>query len=115
MKAAVPASAARIEIQELPIRAGIRKAARGSRVMLLGLATSPATFVPFSLVCGGISIEPSLIYDHLADFARSISLVANETLQPPIVVSDTVQFESIGRTLELASNGGAGKNHAIIG
>ncbi len=62
MKAAVPASAARIAIQELPIRAG------------------------------------------------------NETLlQPPIVVSDTVQFESIGRTLELASNGGAGKNHAIIG
>ncbi len=61
MKAAVPASAARIEIQELPIRAG------------------------------------------------------NETLQPPIVVGDTVQFESIGRTLELASNGGAGKNHAIIG
>jgi 2-desacetyl-2-hydroxyethyl bacteriochlorophyllide A dehydrogenase len=92
----------------------IRNAPRGSRVLLLGLATSPATFVPFNLVRQGISIEPSLIYDHPVDFARSISLVANGTLQPSIIVSDTFQFDSIGRALELASNGGAGKIHTII-
>ncbi len=92
----------------------ICNAPRGSRVLLLGLATSPATFVPFNLVRQGISIEPSLIYDHPVDFARSISLVANGTLQPSIIVSDTFQFDSIGRALELASNGGAGKIHTII-
>jgi L-iditol 2-dehydrogenase len=96
------------------VELSIRNAPRGSRVVLLGLATSPAEFVPFHLVRQGISIEPSLIYDHPADFARSISLVANGTLQPSIVVSDTFQFDSIGRALELASNGGAGKIHTII-
>lgn len=92
----------------------IRNAPRGSRVLLLGLAKEPSTFVPFDLVRQGISIEPSLIYDHPVDFARSISLVANGTLQPSIIVSDTFQFDSIGRALELASNGGAGKIHTII-
>jgi threonine dehydrogenase-like Zn-dependent dehydrogenase len=96
------------------VELSIRNAPRGSRVLLLGLAMSPATFVPFNLVRQGISIEPCLIYDHPADFARSISLVANETLQPSIIVSDTFQFDSIGRALELASNGGAGKIHTII-
>jgi threonine dehydrogenase-like Zn-dependent dehydrogenase len=93
----------------------IRNAPRGSRVVLLGLASSPASFVPLDLVRRGVSIEPSLIYDHPADFARSISLVANGTLQPSIIVSDTFPFDSIGQALELASNGGAGKIHTIIG
>jgi len=97
------------------VELSIRNAPRGSRVVLLGLATSPASFVPFSLVREGISIEPSLIYDHPADFARSIALVASGTLQPSAIVSDTFQFESIGRALELASNGRAGKIHTIIG
>ena len=97
------------------VELSIRNAPRGSRVILLGLATSPSTFVPFDLVRRGISIEPSLIYDHPADFARSISLVANGTLKPSLIVSDTFQFDSIGRALELASNGGAGKIHTLIG
>jgi 2-desacetyl-2-hydroxyethyl bacteriochlorophyllide A dehydrogenase len=96
------------------VELSIGNAPRGSRVLLLGLATSPATFVPFNLVRQGISIEPCLIYDHPVDFARSISLVANGTLQPSVVVSDTFQFDWIGRALELASNGGAGKIHTII-
>jgi len=97
------------------VELSIRNAPRGSRVVLLGLSSSPASFVPLSLVREGISIEPSLIYDHPADFARSIALVASGTLQPSIVVSDTFQFDSIGRALELASNGGAGKIHTTIG
>jgi len=96
------------------VELSIRNAPRGSRVVLLGLATSPASFVPLSLVRDGISIEPSLIYDHPADFARSIALVAGGTLQPSIVVSDTFPFDSIGRALELASNGEAGKIHTLI-
>lgn len=96
------------------VELSIRNAPRGSRVLLLGLASSPATFVPFNVVRQGISIEPSLIYDHPADFARSISLVANGTLQPSTIVSDTFQFDSIGRALQVASNGGAGKIHTII-
>ena len=87
---------------------------RGGKVVLLGLASSSASFVPLRLVREGIRIEPSLIYDHPADFARAIALVAGGTLQPSCIVSDTLEFESIGRALELASTGHAGKIHAIV-
>ncbi len=87
---------------------------RGGRVVLLGLSTSPASFIPLRLVREGIRIEPSLIYDHPSDFARSISLVASGILQPSCVVSDTVQFDSIGHALELASTGQSAKIHVVI-
>ena len=86
-------------------------APRGSTVVLLGLSTSPASFVPLRVVREGIRIEPSLIYDHPADFASSIGLVAARTLQPSQIVTDTLPFDSIGRALELASTGKSGKIH----
>lgn len=87
----------------------IASAPRGSRVLLLGLATHPASFVPLRLVREGIRIEPSLIYDHPSDFARTIALVANGTLRPSKVVGATLPLDSIRGAMELASEGQTGK------
>jgi threonine dehydrogenase-like Zn-dependent dehydrogenase len=96
------------------VELALKAAPRGSQVVLLGLATSSASFVPLRLVREGIRIEPSLIYDHPSDFARSIALVASGVLQPSCIVSDTFQFDSIGHALELACTGHAGKIHTVI-
>jgi hypothetical protein len=38
-------------------------------VVLLGLPSTPASFLPMRLVREGIDIRTSMIYDHPADFA----------------------------------------------
>ena len=96
------------------VEMALNSAPRGSKVVLLGLSSSRASCVPLRLVSAGIRIEPSLIYDHPADFAHAIALVAAGTLQPSCIVSDTLKFEAIGQAMELASTGHAGKIHAII-
>ncbi len=87
----------------------IGSAPRGSKVMLLGLSNEPAGFVPLRLVREGVRIEPSLIYDHPADFAETIRLVAEGTLKPSAIVTDTFAFDAIGHALDVASAGQAGK------
>lgn len=87
----------------------IGAAPRGSKVLLLGLSTAPASFVPLRLVREGVCIEPSLIYDHPADFELAIRLVADGTLSPSTIVTDTFPFASIGRALDAATTGQAGK------
>jgi L-iditol 2-dehydrogenase len=96
------------------VESALSAAPRGSRVIILGLASSPANFLPIRLVREGIRIEGSLIYDHPSDFARSISLVASGVLSPSLIVSDTFQFSSIADAMQLASTGHAGKIHAVI-
>ncbi len=91
------------------VELAIGSAPRGSRVLLLGLATSPASFLPLRLVREGVRIEPSLIYDHPADFARTIALVAGGKLHPARVVSETFPLESIAAAMERASSGLSGK------
>jgi L-iditol 2-dehydrogenase len=89
----------------------IAAAPRGSKVLLLGLSAVPASFVPLRLVREGVRIEPSLIYDHPADFESAIRLVAEGTLSPATIVTDTFPFASIGRALDVASTGRSGKVH----
>lgn len=93
----------------------IGMAPRGSTVMILGLDTAPASFVPLRLVREGIRIEPSLIYDHPADFAKAIALVADKTLTPSSIVTDTLPFASLSRAMEMASSGTSGKVHVQFG
>ena len=87
----------------------LESAPRGATAMLLGLSSTPAKFSPFRLVREGIRIEPSLIYDHPQDFARTIELVARGELRPSRIVSDTFAFGQIAEALELAATGRAGK------
>ncbi len=96
------------------VERSIASAPRGSTVVLLGLSSAPASFVPLRLVREGIRIEPSLIYDHPADFEATIRMVADGTLSPSRIVTDTLPFESVGRALEMASTGKAGKIHVVF-
>lgn len=96
------------------VELALSAAPRGSQVMLLGLSSAPATFVPLRMVREGIRIEPSMIYDHPTDFARSIALVANGTLHPSCIVTHTIPFNSIGSALKIASTGQSGKVHTVM-
>lgn len=93
------------------VELALRAAPRGARVMLLGLSSSPASFVPMRLVREGINLETSMIYDHPGDFAHVIDLVARGELHPARIVTHTLPLESIGEALTLAGRGGAGKIH----
>ena len=92
----------------------IQAAPRGSKVVLLGLSASPASFSPLRLVREGIRIEPSLIYDHPADFARALELVENGTLHPSGIAGDTFPFDSIAGAMEAASTGRSGKVSVVF-
>jgi 2-desacetyl-2-hydroxyethyl bacteriochlorophyllide A dehydrogenase len=91
------------------VELALQAAPRGSNVMLLGLSSKPASFVPVRIVREGINIHTSMIYDHPADFARAIDLVATGMLHPSQVVTHTYAFADIGKALEHAAAGKAGK------
>jgi L-iditol 2-dehydrogenase len=97
-------SAATVEI-------ALQSAPRGAQVVLLGLSSSPASFTPMRLVREGINIQTSMIYDHPADFAHAIDLVARGVLHPARIVTHTYSFESIHQALDFCSTGKAGKIH----
>ena len=63
------------------------------------------------LVREGINVCTSMIYDHPADFERTIELVAEGNLHPSCVVTDTFSFEAVAQALRLAGTGESGKIH----
>jgi L-iditol 2-dehydrogenase len=82
---------------------------RGGQVVMLGLSTSQASFVPLKLVREEIRVSGSIIYDHPTDFARTIALVEKKILSPKKIVSHTFPFNEISPALQLASTGEVGK------
>ncbi len=93
------------------VELALEAAPRGAQVVLLGLSSEPASFRSLRLVREGINIRTSMIYDHPADFTRSIEEVAQGLLHPGSIVTHTFSFSSIKDALELACTGGAGKIH----
>ena len=93
------------------VELALKSAPRGSQVILLGLASTPASFVPMRLVREGINIQTSMIYDHPADFEYVIDKVAKGVLCPSKIVTHTYSMDRIGEALEFARTGGAGKIH----
>ena len=51
------------------VNLALQAAPRGARLVLLGLSSLPAGFIPMRLVREGIDIRTSMIYDHPKDFA----------------------------------------------
>jgi len=96
------------------VELALSAAPRGSRVVLLGLPSSPASFSPMRLVREGIRVDTSMIYDHPADFQRTIDLVAGGALHPARVVTDTLPFTSIDQAFQLARTGQSGKIHVEL-
>jgi threonine dehydrogenase-like Zn-dependent dehydrogenase len=93
------------------VELALKAAPRGAQVILLGLASSPASFIPMRLVREGVNVMTSMIYDHPADFALAIDRVAMGLLRPACVVTNTYPFESVDRAIEHACTGKAGKIH----
>jgi L-iditol 2-dehydrogenase len=92
----------------------LKAAPRASQVILLGLSSEPANFVPLRFVREGIDIRTSMIYDHPKDFAHVIEQVARGALHPSCVVTHTYPLESLGRALAHAGTGEAGKIHITM-
>jgi len=99
------------ECAGVPATAELAMAAapRGADVVLLGLSSLPASFVPVRVVREGVNILTSMIYDHPADFARALALVASGRLRPSRVVTDTFPLAELGAALEKAATGASGK------
>jgi L-iditol 2-dehydrogenase len=93
------------------VELALQAAPRGAQVVLLGLSASPASFTPMRLVREGINIQTSMIYNHPADFAHAIDLVARGVLHPARVVTHTYSFDAIHQALDFSSTGKAGKVH----
>jgi 2-desacetyl-2-hydroxyethyl bacteriochlorophyllide A dehydrogenase len=82
---------------------------RGGQVVLLGLSSSQASFIPLKFVREGIRVSGSIIYDHPADFSRTIALVEEQVLSPKSIITHTFPFQEISHALRLASTGEGGK------
>ena len=82
---------------------------RGGQIILLGLSTARASFTPLKLVREEIRVSGSIIYDHPADFARTIALVERNVLSPGKIITHTFRFDQISQALQLASTGEVGK------
>jgi 2-desacetyl-2-hydroxyethyl bacteriochlorophyllide A dehydrogenase len=87
----------------------LASAPRGSEIILLGLATEEAKFVPLRFVREGLRLSGSLIYDHSTDFPLAISLVQRGILSPSKIVTDIVPFGQVDKAFERASSGAAAK------
>jgi len=96
------------------VELALQAAPRGAQVVLLGLASSPASFLPMRLVREGVNLRTSMIYDHPSDFTYVIDLVAKGSLRPSSVVTHTFPLEKLGEALQLGGTGRAGKIHITM-
>ena len=77
----------------------------GAEIVLLGLSDQEATFQPLKTVRQGISIVPSLIYQHPFDFQRVIQLIVSKTIEPQFIISSYASLQELPSALERASRG----------
>jgi L-iditol 2-dehydrogenase len=80
-------------------------APRGSEIVLVGLSGSLATFKPLKIAREGITIVPSIIYDHPFDFKRTIQLIASKIIRPSFIISRYMALNDIQSALEIAAKG----------
>ncbi|MBO0948051.1 zinc-dependent alcohol dehydrogenase [Fibrella forsythiae] len=78
---------------------------RGAEVVLVGLSTKEATFTPLKIAREGIHIVPSIVYDHPADFRRTIQLIASRVIRPSFVISSQMELDNLQQALEIAALG----------
>ena len=83
----------------------LEAAPTGAKVVIVGLAHEPVSFIPFDITRRGLNILTSIIYNHPADFSRTIELIASGTLQPSRVISRRCQFTQLPEALARAASG----------
>ena len=84
-------------------------APRGSEIVLVGLSGNLATFRPLKIAREGISIVPSIIYDHPFDFKRTLQLIASKVIKPSMIISSYAKLKDISAALSLAAEGNESK------
>lgn len=84
-------------------------APRGSEIVLVGLSGNLATFRPLKIAREGITIVPSIIYDHPFDFKRTLQLVASKVIKPSMIISTYAKLKDIAAALSLAAEGNESK------
>jgi L-iditol 2-dehydrogenase len=80
-------------------------APRGSEIILVGLSEKLATFTPLKIAREGITIVPSIVYNHPFDFKRTIQLIASKTIQPSFIISRFMALSDIQNAFEIAAKG----------
>lgn len=80
-------------------------APRGSEVVLVGLAATPAQFTPLKLAREGITLVPSIIYDHPFDFRRTLRLIESGIIRPGFIISRQMVLDELQDALERAAEG----------
>ena len=89
-------------------------APHGSDVVLVGLSEKKAAFQPLKLVREGITLIPSIIYDHPFDFKRVIQLLQSKVIAPGQIVSSFEPLEQLQSALEKAAEGEESKIVVVI-
>jgi threonine dehydrogenase-like Zn-dependent dehydrogenase len=84
-------------------------APRGSEIVLVGLSEKQANFQPLKIAREGISIIPSIIYQHPFDFRRVIQLIEAKVVNPGLIISGNYPLSEIQQALESAASGNASK------
>jgi L-iditol 2-dehydrogenase len=77
----------------------------GSLIMLVGLSTKDVSFNPLRFVRNELQIRGAVIYEHPADFARTIELVASGKISPGSTASSPQPLESLPMLLEAMTAG----------
>jgi L-iditol 2-dehydrogenase len=80
-------------------------APRAAEVVLVGLSTVPASFIPLKIVREGIRIIPSIIYNHPDDFKKTIALIQSKIIEPGKIISGTYKLAQLQQALETAAGG----------
>jgi L-iditol 2-dehydrogenase len=78
-------------------------APRGSEIILVGLSEKLATFTPLKIAREGITIVPSIIYDHPFDFKRVLQLIQSKVINPSFIISRNMDLKDLQNALEIAS------------
>ena len=91
------------------VELAMQAVAIGGRVVLVGLAAKPVPVVPMRFVRRGLTLAGSLIYDHPADFERTIELVRTGRVHPSALVTHVEGLEQAADVLPRVAAGQTGK------
>jgi L-iditol 2-dehydrogenase len=80
-------------------------APRGSEIVLVGLSAHSSTFNSLKIAREGITIVPSIIYDHPFDFQRTLNLIESKVVNPSFIISQYMPLANLEHALETAAKG----------
>ena len=96
------------------LRTTLDSLAIGGSALLLGLEGGAIDIAGATVVRRQLRLAGSLTYDHPADFEKTVALVAEEAVDPGLIITDEVPLEDVQRAFE-SSGSARGKTWIRIG